>query len=142
MYVCTYICIYCVCIPYACVQVVGENDRVLVFSDGSLLPMMAVDIGAGKVCCLLLLLLLLCISVCVFHCVFFFIFVYWTSCMYVCALYNWLYPIYCVSVMIQEDYTRRSQIPVRFHSLIVHFSILYRSTPQRCLVCPAEFSER
>ena len=60
----------------------------------------------------------------------------------VCALYNWLYPIYCVSVMIQEDNTRRSQIPVRFHSLIVHFSILYRSTPQRCLVCPVEFSER
>ena len=69
-----YIRMYCVCILYIYVQVVGKNDRVLVFSDGSLLSMMAVDIGAGKVCCLLLL--LLCISVCVCFIVEFFLFLY------------------------------------------------------------------
>ena len=74
-YMYVHMCVLCG-IPYACVQVVGENDRVLVFSDGSLLSMMAVDIGAGKVCCLLLLLLLLlCISVCVFHCVFLLVYI-------------------------------------------------------------------
>ena len=58
-------------------------------------------------------------------------------------LHNGLYPIYCVSVMIQKDNAKCSQI-----SYLLYFipslpsSILFRSTPQRCLVCPAEFSEK
>ena len=141
-----YICTYTVCVFYlrTYVQVVGKNDRVLVFSDGSFLSMMAVNIGAGKVCCsLLLLLLLLWISLCVCFIVgVFFIFVY-LNIMDIIKLHNGLYSIYCVSIMIQKDNAKCSQI-----SYLLYFipslpsSTLCRSTPQRCLVYSAEFSER